>query len=406
MNSKAIIYICYGKKNNEEKKNILLDKVQRFITSFEEKEKDVTIIEILKKDEIPESKYLMPDLNYKYGYDIYKTGKFFLAGYPKDEIYNKERHISSGKIIKIKGTEFSHSLDTRSGSSGAPICLINNLQVIGIHKSGSISKSVNYGTFIGVIIDELEKIYQNNNINLNMTCPNENNYFPIMMVNNNNEINNNNNIMPNTMSNSNIMTNMMNNDNIMLNMMNNNNMMPNIMYNNNMIPYIMNNNNNIMTNMMYNNNLTPNMMTYNIMPNMMYNNNMIPYMMNNNNIMSNMMNNIMNYEDFLKGYQMGVNADNEIENNDGIPKMNIIFNTTRGMVYKLKVNYGTTIDQLLKQYLNKMNKTDFIKSTKIIFLFNAYKLNFGDKTPVEMYFKKCLNSFDPKIVVNDPYNLI
>ena len=41
-----------------------------------------------------------------------------------------------------------------------PICRIDSLQVIGIHKAGNIKKSVNYGTFIGIIIDELEKIYK------------------------------------------------------------------------------------------------------------------------------------------------------------------------------------------------------------------------------------------------------
>ena len=39
----------------------------------------------------------MADCNYKYGYHTYKKGRFFLAGYPKDIIYQKERHITSGK---------------------------------------------------------------------------------------------------------------------------------------------------------------------------------------------------------------------------------------------------------------------------------------------------------------------
>jgi len=136
-----------------------LDKKERYISYFEG-EKDVTVIEMIDKDKIHENKYLLADLSYKYGYDIYKNGKFLLAGYPRDPLYENERHISSGEIKEIDGFEFEHSLDTRYGSSGAPICLFDNIKVIGIHKQGDKFKSINYGTFIGTIIDELENEYK------------------------------------------------------------------------------------------------------------------------------------------------------------------------------------------------------------------------------------------------------
>ena len=159
INSKITINLFCGKKNNEQKIVFKLDKEERFIISFED-DKDATIIEILESDNISEDKYLLADLSYKYGYDIYKNGKFLLAGYPADNIYEKERHISSGKIMSINRYEFRHTLDTRQGSSGAPICLFENVQVIGMHKSGDRIKPINYGTFIGIIIDELEKEYK------------------------------------------------------------------------------------------------------------------------------------------------------------------------------------------------------------------------------------------------------
>ena len=160
INSKIAMDIYYGKKSEEKKISIKLDKKERFTLSFKG-DKDVTVIEVLEKDKIPENKFLLPDLNYRHGYDIYKKGKFLLAGYPKDEIYQKERHISSGQIKSIYNIyEFSHSLDTRAGSSGSPICLYPNIQVIGIHKGGSTEKTINYGTFIGKIIDELENKYK------------------------------------------------------------------------------------------------------------------------------------------------------------------------------------------------------------------------------------------------------
>ena len=168
VNSKIPIQLYYGKKSNEKKKIIVLDYTKRFIACFGGEEKDVTVIEILKSDNIPEDKYLMADLNYKYGYNIYKNCKLFLAGYPDDPMYQNERHISSGEIKSIKGFEFEHSIDTRPGSSGAPICLIENLRLIGIHKRGDKIKAINRGTFIGVILNELEKIHiEKNNVSGN-----------------------------------------------------------------------------------------------------------------------------------------------------------------------------------------------------------------------------------------------
>ena len=101
----------------------------------------------------------MPDLNYKNGYEFYKDKNLYLVGYPYSEGNRRERSISSGKIksININNIGFTHSLDTRPGSSGSPICLIDNKCVIDIHRQGDKIKPINYGTFIGYIIDELEK---------------------------------------------------------------------------------------------------------------------------------------------------------------------------------------------------------------------------------------------------------
>ena len=52
VDSKALIPVYYGKKDNEIKKVIKLDKDERFIKCFDESI-DITVIEILKEDEIP-----------------------------------------------------------------------------------------------------------------------------------------------------------------------------------------------------------------------------------------------------------------------------------------------------------------------------------------------------------------
>ena len=167
--SRKIIYIYYGNKEKEIKKPLTLDTSERFIRCYDDP-KDITIIEIKNYDYIPDYKFLLPDLGYKNGYFIsYFLEKSFLAGYPgrkKQKHHNGERHISSGRISDIydNNIEFEHTLDTRCGSSGAPICLLTNGKVIGVHKAHRIHSpygklSINVGTFIGVIIDELKDEY-------------------------------------------------------------------------------------------------------------------------------------------------------------------------------------------------------------------------------------------------------
>ena len=131
---KKVITFYYGKVNKEKKLEIKLDKNKRYIRCFD-KPIDITLIEILEKDNIIDDKFLQPDMNYKSGYDFYKNKFFYLAGYPK----NNERSVSSGQITNILAEpEFEHSLDTLVGNSGSPICFTNNLLVVGIHKQGSL----------------------------------------------------------------------------------------------------------------------------------------------------------------------------------------------------------------------------------------------------------------------------
>ena len=48
-------------------------------------------------------------------------------------------------------------MDTESGSSGSPICLKDNICVIGIHKGGIEYRNTNFGIFIGYIINIFKK---------------------------------------------------------------------------------------------------------------------------------------------------------------------------------------------------------------------------------------------------------
>ena len=154
IDSKEKLNIYYGEEDKIEK-IIKLDLTDRFIKCFEEK--DITIIEIIKSDHIQDTIFLYPDLNYKNGYDIYKGKKCFLAGYPIGNLY-EGKHCSSGEIKDIMNIfEFVHTCDSNYGSSGSPIVSFEDQFVIGIHKSGDKKQPINYATFIGSIIDELQK---------------------------------------------------------------------------------------------------------------------------------------------------------------------------------------------------------------------------------------------------------
>ena len=79
-----------------------------------------------------------------------------MAGYPRLLGKKDERCICSGQINEIIGFDFEHTLDSRGSSSGSPICLIDNKCVVGIHKQGDLERPVNYGIFLGIILDNLE----------------------------------------------------------------------------------------------------------------------------------------------------------------------------------------------------------------------------------------------------------
>jgi len=99
------------------------------------------------------------------------------------------------------------------------------------------------------------------------------------------------------------------------------------------------------------------------------------------------------------------NEDEDEENNDNINKYNIIFVSTQGVSYNIYYNYGATIDEVLKAYLNEAETPELIddRTNRICFLYNATRLRFGDETPIETFFR---NSINPRIIVNDIENLI
>ena len=99
------------------------------------------------------------------------------------------------------------------------------------------------------------------------------------------------------------------------------------------------------------------------------------------------------------------NTENDDEEYNNINKYNIIFVSTQGVSYNIYYNYGTTIDEVLKAYLNEAETPELIddRTNRIDYLYNARRLRFGDETTIETFF---LNFINPRIIVNDIQNLI
>ena len=120
---------------------------------------------------------------------------------------------------------------------------------------------------------------------------------------------------------------------------------------------------------------------------------------------------LMDDDDWMQGFKTGVEeihktgVNNNDSNKNPEPKIiNLIFAKTTGEKRVLKINYGTTISQALKKYLDAVGKPElFLNSDRIIFLFNATRLDFNDNRPVEVVFRYTLM---PKIIVNDTQSLI
>ena len=77
-----------------------------------------------------------------------------------------------------------------------------------------------------------------------------------------------------------------------------------------------------------------------------------------------------------------------------IKKINILFVTSsQGKKENININHGTSVDELIKLYLNKVKRPDLINNEKnISFIYNSKALNFGDSRKVENVFKNYSNN--------------
>ena len=116
----------------------------------------------------------------------------------------------------------------------------------------------------------------------------------------------------------------------------------------------------------------------------------------NNNLNYNLLINEMNSMNIIKS---------ENEQHKSIkPRINFIFEekTDPPHTTSLIVDYGTSVDDMLKMYIKKINKPElFDQKDKISFVYNLKSFKFGDKTPIETSFKRKMNLVHIQVIYSD-----
>ena len=134
-------------------KEILLNSNERLIKNFNDINIDVTLIQILPKDNKQNIYFLTPDMNYINDINGLMNKNICIS---QGSMNNFD--IATGKIVKINKNEFCFYKSDNEDSLGSPIFLNNSMQVIGMHKG--IIQGQNYGIFIWPIINQLNTLIQ------------------------------------------------------------------------------------------------------------------------------------------------------------------------------------------------------------------------------------------------------
>ena len=80
-------------------------------------------------------------------------------------------------------------------------------------------------------------------------------------------------------------------------------------------------------------------------------------------------------------------------NSDYTPKKTIIFKSEEGNTNIFNFNFGTTINEALIAYNQRISRSQIINDKEFSFFFNGMRLPFGDNTKIEKYFSDCSNPF-------------
>ena len=98
----------------------------------------------------------------------YKDQDICIVQYPYWGDLAGELSFAQGGIQCFDDYKIKHLVSTHHGSSGSPILLQNNFQIIGIHKAGNTKKNENIGIFFQNILTHF--LSQNNFITNQIIC--------------------------------------------------------------------------------------------------------------------------------------------------------------------------------------------------------------------------------------------
>lgn len=117
--------------------------------NYTNKKFDITIIEIEpEKDDILKDFFLEIDENVHQDEEslrnYYEKQSIYLLGYPE----GSKIKVSYGIMDQLNEDRINHLCNTKKGSSGSPILLLDNFKIIGIHFGYPNKFNFNYGTFI------------------------------------------------------------------------------------------------------------------------------------------------------------------------------------------------------------------------------------------------------------------
>ena len=162
----------------EDKKDIPI-KIDKSRKTYNNKELDVTFIEIKKEDKI-KCTYLELDSDLELDEEIlkikYDKKSIYIIQYPGKEIC-----VSYGIIKFLNNFDINHFCNTESGTSGSPILSLDSFKIIGIHRRANINQKYNTGTLLKKAIEDFKnKFLAEININKNYNLKNNNgnlNYF-------------------------------------------------------------------------------------------------------------------------------------------------------------------------------------------------------------------------------------
>ena len=153
-------YDCLNDKDKSVE--IQLNNDERFIRTYNYMNVDATLVQILPSDNIDKSFFLeSPKLEKINKYKEFEGKKIRIPQFPNGNDLQSSNEQITG--INRYRNELYYKASTERGSSGSPIFLENNEEVIGIHKQAYIKKdneeSINIGSFLAPIIESLINDY-------------------------------------------------------------------------------------------------------------------------------------------------------------------------------------------------------------------------------------------------------